>query len=143
MNLTLDLFFSTNEKIHIILIDWGTILESVLKKNYIQRLKNLKLSKLMSRNYEKKIHIIILFVEIFLFVGKNKPGVKFVILFANFKVRGKNPTFWKFHDIRCQYPFVYICLQLYSSSHNKCHTFLFNLFHCISYLGKKFSLILI
>ena len=45
----------------------------------------------------------ILFAGIFSLVGNIKLGVKFVILFANFKIRGKNPTLLKFHDIRCQY----------------------------------------
>ena len=53
---------------------------------------------------KKKIYIMILFAGIFSLVGNNKLEVKFVILFANFKVRGKNPIFLKFHDIRCQYP---------------------------------------
>ena len=75
----------------------------MLQEKLFSKIEKLETLKIVVEKLQKKIRIIILFVGIFSFVA-NKPGIKFVILFANFKVRGKNPTFRKFCDIRCQYP---------------------------------------
>ena len=65
----------------------------MLQEKLSSKIEKLEALKIVVEKLRKQIRIIILFVGIFLFVGKNKLGINFVILFVNFKVCGKNPTF--------------------------------------------------
>ena len=64
-------------------------MEGAFQEKLSSKIENLELSKFLSKNYEK-IRIMIFFAGIFSLVGNNKLGVKFVILFVNFNIRGKN-----------------------------------------------------
>ena len=65
----------------------------MLQEKLSSKIEKIEALKIVVEKLRKKIRIIILFVGIFSFVGEKKPGVKFVILFVNFKAHRKNPTF--------------------------------------------------
>ena len=70
-NFTPDLFFPTNEKNHVILIDGRTILDGVIQEKLSSKIEKLESLKIVVEKLRKKTRIIILFVGIFSFVGKN------------------------------------------------------------------------
>ena len=73
-------------------------------------------SRSFCREITKKIRIMILFVGIFALMGNNKLGVMFVILFTNFKVCGKNPTFGRSIILGVNIPFHFgITIQTFLS----------------------------
>ena len=61
----------------------------MFQEKLFSKIENLETLKVVV----EKLRDTILFAGIFSLVGNNKLVVKFVILFVNFKVRGKNLTF--------------------------------------------------